>query len=130
MNCGRAEAAELGPERACGSREREGVAKLAEDFVFAEDHGVEAGGNAEEMLDRSFAAVGVVEIQKGAKYLGIVGERVDLDAIARGEDEAFGYERAEALGVDEGEALAHGQWRGAMVDADDYDARRGCSKYW
>ena len=128
---------------------------LAEDLGLAEDHGVERGGDAEEVADGfSFAEFVEVGLEGGggdaevlvkeAREIGggvVIGgggvflKGEDLDAVAGGEDEAFADtwlmdEGAGGVGETpggDGEALPHIEWRGVVVDAeeDEFMARSG-----
>ena len=75
---------------------------LAEDFGFAEDHGVEAGDDAVEMLHAALgsvaeerfgglAGVGGDEAGEGGEgILSSLGGGVEFDAVAGGDDDDFG----------------------------------------
>ena len=90
------------------------VAHLAEDLALADDHRVEPGGDAEEVRDR---AVVVVRVEVLGEVVGLrrrlLGEevedvrhrgvelraaRVDLDAVARGEQHDLGEVLAQSRG--------------------------------
>jgi hypothetical protein len=110
---------------------------LAQDLGFADYDGVEAGGHAEKMLDGVRAAAGEdvagglgaapdeVGAQEVLRGLGVGGTRVDLQAVAGGEDgravKALGAELGQdfrqVLGGD-GEALADRDARFPVAQAD------------
>jgi len=117
-----------------------GFADLAEDFGFAEEEGVEPGGDAEKMADGG-AIVVLVEcavknvrangmefaeegIEAGCTFVGSFGRNaVDFAAVAGGEDERFFEEAAGAEFVGgaaslfgcEGDSLAELERSGAMI---------------
>ena len=120
-----------------------GVFDLAEDLRLADDHGVERGGDAEEMAD-GFALAELVEVGldgvggdgevlvQEAQQAGVGGAVAcvlpgdELDAIAGGEDEGFadaglmgqGADGVGQAGGGDGEALADLERRGGVIDAD------------
>ena len=121
-------------------RETIRFANLAEDFSFAEEEGVESGGNAEEMTNGGAVIVLIEEAVEhvgphgmkfakerrkagGAFVRGFGRDAVELAAIAGGEDQGFFQEAAGAEFVSgaarlferEGDALADVEWCGAMI---------------
>ena len=125
------------------TRDGVGLLDLAEDLRLADDHGVERAGDAEEMAD-GLALAELVEVRfeggggdgevlvqeaeevGGIAVAGVVLNGEELDAVAGGEDEGFADSRLMgegACGVGEagqgdGEALAHLDGRGGVVDAE------------
>jgi hypothetical protein len=124
---------------------------------FADDHGVERAGDAEEMADgvavfemvemavkiEAVAGFGLLEEagDLGVGVLFIVGGDDDLDAVAGGEDEGFldavgVAEAVEGLGERggvEGEAFADFDGSGAVIEAGDVElhlANRGLKPVW
>ena len=123
-----------------------GFADLAEDFGFAEEHGVEPGGDAEKMAD---GVAIVVMIERAGENVGADGVKfaeergepgeavvrrfgrnaVDFAAIAGGEDQRFFEDAAGAEFVSgaarlfggERHPFAHLNGRCAMVQADEDD---------
>ena len=115
---------------------------LAEDLRLADDHAVERGGNAEEMAN-GFALAEFVEVrvERGGGHREIVSQEEakvalvfvlseEFNAVAGGEDDGFADtgvvgERtgcfSQAAGGD-GEALAHVDGRGVVVDAEEREA--------
>lgn len=129
-----------------------GLLDLAEDLGLAEDHGVEAADDAEEVAG-GFVVIEVVEdeglgfglgelevndevaaegVVSGAGIVEIVGG-VDFDAIAGGEDDALGdagefshgLEGAGKVGFGKGDPLPHLDGGGAVVQADAGKLRLG-----
>ena len=117
-----------------------GVAHLAEDFGFAQEHGVEPGRNAEEMAhgvaivvmieraDEDFAADRVKFAEEGCESIEAIlcafgRDAVDFAAIAGGEDERFVKNAAGAEFVGgatrlvrgERHTFAHFNGRGAVI---------------
>ena len=120
-----------------------GLFDLAEDLGFADNHGVEGRSDAEEMAD-SLALAELVEVgadggggdgevlmQEAEEVGAFFLDREDFDPVAGGEDEAFanaGYGGEGEGGVGkaasgDGEALAHVEGRGGVVDTDEDEAR-------
>src|SRR6185436_19372054 len=101
------ESIEHRPESARLTGCTEGPPDLAENLVFAEDHRVEPGGNAQQVAHGGLVRARIADVaddvrlhaalrgQELAKQLGacalVSAHRVDLDAAARGEDERFFY---------------------------------------
>jgi len=129
-----------GPDLA---RDGVGLLDLAEDLGFADDHGIERAGDAEEMADGlALAELVEVRLEGGGRngevllqeaeevwritVAGVVLNGDELDAVAGGEDEGFadsGLMGEGACGVGEagggnGEALADLDGRGGVVDAE------------
>ena len=111
-----------------------GVANLADDFGFAEEHGVQPGGDAEKMADgvaivvmikradEDFGADSVEfaeECGDGSKAVlrGLGRNAVDFAAIAGGEDERF-FEDAAGAEFVGGTARLLGGERDAFTDFD------------
>ena len=115
--------------------EGEGVLDLPEDLRLAQDHRVETGGDPEGVLHRLHPAMRVEQrleggepdaplrahlAKRGAPRLARhVGDAVDLDAVAGGEDhdlrarpaaDEIAHDLAQLVLV-EGELLAHGEGR-------------------
>ena len=123
-----------------GTGDGEGFLDLAENLRLAHDHGIEAGGDAEEMANRVLVAVLIdvrreeigVEIEVAMQEGGEVGVGrfeggENLDAITGGDNHALGDaggsgEGAGGLGqivAGDGDALAQLDGRGLVVDADE-----------
>lgn len=120
---------------------------LTENLRLADDHGIKRRGDAEEVADGFALAVFVeVGLEGGGGHGevlveeawevgrgGVLLEGEKLDAVAGGEDEAFGdagLVKQSASGVGEaaggyGEALAHVDGRGVVVDAEQHEAAGG-----
>jgi len=134
------EAIENGAGSAVFVRDAIGFADLAEDFGFAEEERVEAGGNAEEMADGGAIVMMIEDAVEGvgangmefaeegreagsALVRGFGRDAVDFAAIAGGEDQGFFEEAAGAELVGgaasllggEGDALAELEGGGAVI---------------
>ncbi len=119
-----------------------GLFDLAEDLGLAYDHGVERGGDAEEMANglplaelvevglegcRGDGKVLVEEAREVGWRAGVLLQGEELDAVAGGEDEAFadaGLVEQSAGGVGEalrwdGQTLAHIDGGGVVVNAEE-----------
>src|SRR5580658_1788286 len=139
---------ELPGHSAAGAGDSIGLFHLAEDLRLADNHGVEAGGDAEEMahglaiavlvdVGRECGAIEAEVIQKKAdKLIARIGARVgadsvdcgqNLNAVAGGDDHAFlhagdGGEQARHFGqvvAADGDALAQLNGSGFVVHADE-----------
>src|SRR5699024_2665647 len=142
------ERVELGSDVPVRLGPAEGVPQLAEDLGLADGHGVQTGGDVEDVPDGGVAVVEVevlLEVVVGdrrarGQRIGEVGDgpvegvdlRVDLGAVARGDDEVLGDVRARLGGRDdggatrlvEGGALEDGDRRAAVVEAEGQQAHR------
>ena len=66
-------------------RLRERVLHLAEDLRLAENHGIEPGGDAKRVSDRSLVGVAVkIRVQRVAVQAVIVAEPLDQPSVVRG----------------------------------------------
>ena len=129
-----------------GARDREGLFDLAKNLRLAYDHGIQAGGHAEEMADGLLVAV-LVEVRREDRGLdaelarekrcnrSAVGfhNRDQLHAIAGGDDHALrdsgsSGESARGLGqfvAADGDLLAQRDGRGFMVHANERERHWG-----
>jgi hypothetical protein len=127
----------------------EGTSDLTEDLALANDHRVDPGRDAKEMLQRTFVVIRVGAIgeilrwnvtELGQEILQVLGSavearhnRVDLDAVTRREDRSFEnvlavVELVKGLGqllFGDGQALEQLDRSGPMINSDDDYRHRG-----
>src|SRR5580692_9415220 len=129
-----------------GARHGKGFLDLAKDLRLADDHGIQAGGDAEEMahgralamlIDMRVECGGVDAKAAGEKagelHLGPIDHGDELDAVAGRDDHALGYarhggQRARGFGqlvTADSDALAQRDGCGPMIDADEYERHCG-----
>ena len=136
---------QLCAERAVFFGDAHRVLHLAENLRLADDHRIEAAGDAEGMADRFRLVVGVdvrgdvlapdlvILGQPVDHYLRRFGGAVDFGTVAGGQDRHLAHrpvarqvgQRVRKFVGAKRHALANGEWGGAVVDAEGKDHRIG-----
>jgi len=135
-----------------GARNLPRLSDLSLDLRFTEDHGIESGRHAIQVAD-GIAVAGDIPVFAGsisgfrrqplAKQRPdgverglVIGDQIKLGAIARGEQHASARSRRQDLGERRrhlvravGEALAHIERRGAVIDPDHLDSQARMTRH-
>ncbi len=135
----------LARDRSRRARHGERLFHLAENLRLAHDHGIQAGGHAEEMADRFFVAV-LVEVRRENRCFDAevareelrnrcfraVNHGQQLHAVAGGDDHALRHARRRGQGAGglgqliaaDGDLLPQRDGRGFVVHANE------CERHW